>query len=518
MVYDSAPPWPLQTPQTLHGTSVQAVCVETPWRWNCCGAAWPERLSPLEQCGVFFESLLEQGYGGPMAAGECRRAEGSPQKTKQPSGIVEAPSSWSEGSEGIFDLLLQPGPDLQQACQVLFSDYQWPSGARVLEVLLLYQEGLFEWLPAFRWLLAEVLPAMSAPLHIRQFKVSNTTRPDQLPVFAAALIVVVAYHKVHHFDFSAYARYARSQGSEMLGLLHLGHEVQWETEGEIEDLGSWGTIRADGARARQKRDLLHYFEDYQQFDFVLRNHFSPAYAERSVYLPFGPGWGWMMHGKRWLPKASLRRNFCLAALWRPLDFEYHWDRGKLLELLSSEGQESLCNRTGQWVTNYEEQLMESSVSLCPFGSSPETNRLWESLLAGAVVVMTRATFVTANLQAPLILLNSWQELPALLQTLRSSPGLLDQHQQQQSEWFNVYMRSIRQNLRALSQKTVLPGLRSRGFKTEDHAATVLLFPGDGGLRTAQLTEQEAEVIALRRSRSLGETSHLSPLLASLGPV
>lgn len=415
---------------------------------------------------------------------------------------------------GIFDLLLQPKPDLQKACQVLFSD-QWRSGS--LEVLLLYQEGLFEWLPAFRWLLAEVLPAMSAPLHLRQLKVGNTTRPEKLPVFAAALVVVVAYHKVHHFDFSAYARYARSQGTEMLGLLHLGHEVQWETEGEIEDLGSWGTIRGDGARARQKRDLLHYFEDYQQFDFVLRNHFSPAYSERSMYLPFGPGWGWMMHGKRWLPKASLRGNFCLAALWRPLDFEYHWDRGKLLELLSSEGQESLCNRTGQWVTNYEEQLMESSVSLCPFGSSPETNRLWESLLAGAVVVMTRATFVTANLQAPLILLNSWEELPALLQTLRSSPGLLDQHQQQQSEWFNAYMRSIRQKMKALGQGTVLPSLGAQSGTSEDHAATVLL-PQNGGLGAVQLTEQEAEAIAQRRSYPLGETSHKSSLLASLGPI
>ena len=249
MVYDSAPAWPLQ-PQTLHGISLQVVCIETPWRWNCCGAVWPEGLSPLEQCGVFFESLLEQGYGGQVAAGECRRAEGFQPKAKQSSRMVEAPS-WSEGSEGIFDLLLQPGPDLHKACQVLFSD-QWRSGS--LEVLLLYQEGLFEWLPAFRWLLAEVLPAMSAPLHIRQLKVSNTTMPEKLPVFAAALVVVVAYHKVHHFDFSAYARYARSQGTEMLGLLHLGHEVQWETEGEIEDLGSWGTIRADGARVRQKRD------------------------------------------------------------------------------------------------------------------------------------------------------------------------------------------------------------------------------------------------------------------------
>ena len=513
MVYDSAPAGALQTPQAVHGLSLQVVCIETPWRWNCCGAVWPEGLLPLEQCGVFFESLLVQGHGGQVAAGECRRAEGPQRKTRETSGNFEA-ASWSEGSEGIFDLLLQPGPDLQKACQVLFSD-QWRSGS--LEVLLLYQEGLFEWLPAFRWLLAEVLPAMSAPLHLRQLKVSNTTRPEKLPVFAAALVVVVAYHKVHHFDFSAYARYARSQGTEMLGLLHLGHEVQWETEGEIEDLGSWGTIRADGARVRQKRDLLHYFEDYQQFDFVLRNHFSPAYSERSMYLPFGPGWGWMMHGKRWLPKASLRGNFCLAALWRPLDFEYHWDRGKLLELLSSEGQESLCNRTGQWVTNYEEQLMESSVSLCPFGSSPETNRLWESLLAGAVVVMTRATFVTANLQAPLILLNSWEELPALLQTLRSSPGLLDQHQQQQSEWFNAYMRSIRQKLKALGQKTVLPSLGTQSGTSEDHAATVLL-PQNGGLGAVQLTEQEAEAIAQRRSSPLGETSHKSSLLASLGPI
>ena len=37
------------------------------------------------------------------------------------------------------------------------------------------------------------------------------------------------------------------------------------------------------------------------------------------------------------------------------------------------------------MTAYDERLMNSALSLCPFGSSPETYRLWESILSGAVV-------------------------------------------------------------------------------------------------------------------------------------
>ena len=522
MISGSATLPPNSTQGALRGTSAQAICIETSWRWNCCGVAWPDgRLSPLEQCGVLFESLAQ--HGGWMTTSQCHIGRSA--ESLRRSGIAE-PTAWSEGSEGIFDVLLQPGPNFQRVCEV--SANRWRSSA--LEVLLLYQEGLFEWLPPFRWLLAEILPAMSAPLHVRQFKVNNTTKPAALPVFAAALIVVVAYHKVNHFDFSAYATHARSQGADMLGLLHLGHEVQWEAESYMEDLQSWATIRADGTRARQTRNLVHYFDDYKHFDFVLRQHFSPAYAKHSMYLPLGPNWGWQMQGKKqWLPKASQRKNFCLAALWRPLDFEYHWDRGKLLELLVSDKGRSLCTVTGKWVSSYYDHLIASALSLCPFGSSPETGRLWESLLAGAVVVMTRATFVTAGLQAPFILLNDWQELPALLQTMRSSPGLLDKHQEQQSQWFNAYMKSIRHKLKALGRQVVLPSLASQGDTSQSgesfgegpnsdfreggagHATTVLLHQ-DEGLQAEQLTEHEAQLLARRRSPSLSGISPLSDLL------
>ncbi|CAJ1431699.1 unnamed protein product [Effrenium voratum] len=493
-----------------------AICIETSWRWNCCGARTQsflpaQRLSPFEQCGELFESLE---HGARVTASPCNESH-LPSRL----GVTEeaSASGWSEGSEGILNVLLQPRADPQAACEVL------TERAKALEVLLLYQEGLYEWLPPFRWLLAEVLPAMKVPLHLRQFKVSNATKPEALPVYAAALVVVVAYHKVNHFDFAAYAAYARTRGADLLGLLHLGHEVQWETNDQAEDLLSWGTRRADGARARRKRDLAHYFEDYRQFDFVLRQHFSLAYANSSLYLPLGPGWGWVLKPRRLL-KASRRTNLCLTALWRPLDFEYHWDRGELLELLTKDTR--LCNITGKWVTAYDEQLMNSALSLCPFGSSPETYRLWESVLSGAVVVMTRATFVTA-MRAPFILLNSWHELPSLLQKLRSRPDLLDQLQEQQSKWFNAYMQSLRHQLKALGN-LVLPSLGlssreplgkghgARGDGDSDHAATVLLHEEDQ-LQAVQLTERDArrapDLCEQRRARSAdGGSSQLSQLL------
>ena len=51
-------------------------------------------------------------------------------------GVTEAAASgWSEGSEGILNVLLQPSADPQAACEVL------TERAKALEVLLLYQEG-----------------------------------------------------------------------------------------------------------------------------------------------------------------------------------------------------------------------------------------------------------------------------------------------------------------------------------------------------------------------------------------
>ena len=438
----------------------------------------------MEQCAVFYEALTVDG--GTVTSKVC---ENGRFRTR----------SQSSPARGAFDIIVQPLPDLHLACQQLQNTENTgvPKNPSVFDVLLFFQDGLFEWLAPFRWILAEFLTALASPLRIRQFKVAKSLEMSLLPVCAKSLIVVVAFHKAHHFDFRAYATYARSRGARTLALLHLGHENQWETEGPegaVEDLYSWGILHANGSRTRTKRDLLHYFEEYKHFDFVLRQHFSPAYAQRSLYLPLGPGLGWLHgRGRAWR-RASSRPLFCRAAFSRPLAYEYHWDRGVLTELLRSDP--SLCNMTGTWVEALDEQLMSAAISLCPFGSSPETARVWESLLAGAVIVMTKASFASMGLQAPFVLLEDWSALGGVLARFKNNPGDLDKLQAAQCRWFNAYMAAVRRQLRSIGQRLGFPRVREAAsyttFTTFGAANSFLVqIAGEGDRFNSELSKSNS---------------------------
>merc|ERR1712007_11098 len=57
--------------------------------------------------------------------------------------------------------------------------------------------------------------------------------------------------------------------------------------------------------------------------------------------------------------------------------------------------------------------------------------------------MTRASFAEQELQAPFIMLDTWDELELILNHFGGQPELIDELQQRQHAWFNSYMDGIR---------------------------------------------------------------------------
>merc|ERR1712146_849491 len=114
-----------------------------------------------------------------------------------------------------------------------------------------------------------------------------------------------------------YARRARAMGVANFVLLHLGHEVLWETGPSVEDLATSVSMRGDGRYTEAK----HFFKEYAEFDYVFRNYYSRAYAQHSLYLPLGTGLGYPAEAMA-VPVASARRHFCVSAFEQGM---YHWN-------------------------------------------------------------------------------------------------------------------------------------------------------------------------------------------------
>eukprot|EP00042_Codosiga_hollandica_P042152 m.383395 g.383395 ORF g.383395 m.383395 type:complete len:103 (+) comp56258_c0_seq27:238-546(+) len=84
---------------------------------------------------------------------------------------------------------------------------------------------------------------------------------------------------------------------------------------------------------------------------------------------------------------------------------------------------------------YVTMLQTSDYTLCPLGFNAETYRVYEAVSMGSIPIVERATNQTLagqcdldsalaplkHLDAPVVWIDSWTELPALLLEVRASP-------------------------------------------------------------------------------------------------
>eukprot|EP00929_Paragymnodinium_shiwhaense_P096682 TRINITY_DN58378_c0_g1_i2.p1 TRINITY_DN58378_c0_g1~~TRINITY_DN58378_c0_g1_i2.p1 ORF type:complete len:565 (-),score=59.63 TRINITY_DN58378_c0_g1_i2:11-1705(-) len=362
------------------------------------------------------------------------------------------------------DWVFLPSADRTSSCNCLQRSGQNPDETECSEsipflnvLVLLEPHHQGDALESRRWLAQFVLPAFGRPVRIILQVCRDGMVLMDVPVLDNSLVVADSYSggmkedPAWVFDFGKYAVRARAMGVTNMGLFHMGHEVFWETAGVEEDLTTSVSRRADGNFVEVK----HYLQDYEFYDYVLRNYHSRAYASSSTYVPLGMGvdYPYDLADAFSMPMASKRTIFCSAAFGHDLDPWNTWykgNRGLLIQTLAKIP--GVCVNPGQSDRTYKDALQDSMFSLCPFGSTEETHRLWESLLAGAIVVTTRAAFIDYALPgAPFIVLDNWEELPETLSLIKAAPAVIDQIQAVQTTWFNNFLLEVQARLRATSR-------------------------------------------------------------------
>lgn len=99
--------------------------------------------------------------------------------------------------------------------------------------------------------------------------------------------------------------------------------------------------------------------------------------------------------------------------------------------------------------SYAAFLRNARLALVPGGNSPETIRLYDALENGAVPIMLRSAFVGAPEaldNAPLLLLDSWQELPALYADIGEDIARIEAHQAELWQWWQGFKSTMRERV------------------------------------------------------------------------
>ena len=219
----------------------------------------------------------------------------------------------------------------------------------------------------------------------------------------------------------------------------------------------------------------------------VRQYFSATHPQQ-VYLPLGvriDAWrSFQKHREAAkapaaVPPAS-RRRYAFNAIFTQ---NTNYQRVKLAELLRGhEGRSPpfYASIAQQWhrvandptndlvhTDNYTATLLDSVFTLAPAGKNPESYRLFEAAEAGSIPVMVRdemlnrapqlnvrgrpikqTMFVHCEgslrhwLQAPIVILESWDELFPTIERLIQDMAALDEMQARLSQWYTEYMRGV----------------------------------------------------------------------------
>ncbi len=214
---------------------------------------------------------------------------------------------------------------------------------------------------------------------------------DELPVIDDALICSFG-------DPGDYLRGLRTQGGANIGVFHLGDE-----RGD-DDCGF-----------------------YDLADYVLRHYYRPSLS--ALCLPNGWANG--------VGPCDQAHHLAFAERRHGLFFAGYADsavavRGEMLDVLKSNKISAAVMLTpgfaqGLGPVAYAGHMGDARFALCPAGNAPETVRLFDALEQGAMPIVIGGDWLSAADglgrlgPPPLVILESWSELPAFIADLSETP-------------------------------------------------------------------------------------------------
>jgi hypothetical protein len=228
-------------------------------------------------------------------------------------------------------------------------------------------------------------------------------------------------------------------------------------------------------RLAKKKIVLYHMADehgrmnrdqYQNCDLVIRNYFfeeiitNPKGIE-VIWAPCGFKTG---VGPRTIGniKMANQRQWLSAFLgWLNNSDSYHGERESFSRMALECGEDlflqSTAGFTQGWSVSLYSIAMESCVfAPCPAGNAPETIRLYDALEVGCIPISLHHEFLISAKALGLIgsvpfpILNSWDELPAFLKTMKNkmltSPSEINEMQARCIAWWTDYKCAIQQKI------------------------------------------------------------------------
>ncbi|MBU3576749.1 glycosyltransferase family 47 protein [Polynucleobacter sp. UK-Kesae-W10] len=229
-------------------------------------------------------------------------------------------------------------------------------------------------------------------------------------------------------------------------------------------------------KSLEKKVVLYHMGDeradkeisaYSECDLVIRNYFfdhilaKTGPAKNIMWAPNGFRTGVGPRAADKLKKASSRQSLAAFLGWINNAASFNQERVAFAQAASNCGENLFVLPSGGFAGGYNvglySAIMEDSIfAPCPAGNSPETIRLYDALETGSIPISLRHEFLVSTEALGLIgpvpfpILNSWNELPAYLQSMRqkltSSPQELDDLQARCIAWWVDYKAAIQEKI------------------------------------------------------------------------
>lgn len=176
---------------------------------------------------------------------------------------------------------------------------------------------------------------------------------------------------------------------------------------------------------------------YRNHSFVLRHYYfkkmldDPSMQGRLLWVPNGPRDGiWPVARSSLIPATNRSRlcNFVGSAFFGLKDGLRTKSRNDMIAVLKELGDPCFVEYTYGFggkrsALDFSMLLRDSTFTLCPWGNSKETIRLYDAMECGSIPIMlSDAEFLDAVMPGhPFILLKRWSDLPDVLKHYKEHP-------------------------------------------------------------------------------------------------
>lgn len=202
---------------------------------------------------------------------------------------------------------------------------------------------------------------------------------------------------------------------------------------------------------------------YEQVKFVFRNYWHKKFASyKEVYtFPLGYKTGFWKNCSRYVKDSQYRNytwSFAGQMIGKPTR-EAMLNAMKQIQNYHIHEIFTWADKNGLPVDAYQDLLLNTIFVPCPTGWwNLDTFRLYEALECGCIPIVEKNPIDYFGLyfgQHPFLVVESWDEAPACINTLLSDPIRLEKRRVACHQWWLDHKEKVKNELRLLIQKTLV---------------------------------------------------------------